>query len=298
MNKLTSGIKSDLIITTFGNVSMKKEEGDMKISRLILFLSLLFISLFLYECKADWKKDLTELGFYAILDGEAYLLKFKNLGKGNTRRRLLSTEFGEIPTIKKNDFILLYGDMPEGPLETTVEMLRYEISQADNTYIFGKSLGEIDNSFKVIPMGSFRGRKLIQLIPVDEIVDGVYFFHKNVGLNSDAYLGFKIEGFIKLETGDKTPLREQVDAFSRVREKTTRTNLTSLERAIDFFIAQNDRTPNDLREVQTFSRSVYVESDAWGNPIKYERISDSKYRLISAGKDKTFNTEDDIIIKN
>jgi hypothetical protein len=133
---------------------------------------------------------------------------------------------------------------------------------------------------------------------VDEIEDGVYFFHKKTGINSDAYLGFKIEGFVKPDTGSKPFLQEQVDALSRVREKMTLTNLTSLERAIDFFIAQNDRTPNDLREVQTFSHSVYVESDAWGNSIKYERISDFKYRLISAGKDKTFNTEDDIIVKN
>jgi hypothetical protein len=98
--------------------------------------------------------------------------------------------------------------------------------------------------------------------------------------------------------GDKSQLQEQVKAFSDVREKTTRTNLTSLERAIDFFIAQNGRTPNDLREVQTFNRSIYVESDAWGNPIKYERLSDSNFRLVSSGKDKTFGTEDDIIIKN
>lgn len=98
--------------------------------------------------------------------------------------------------------------------------------------------------------------------------------------------------------GGKSQLEEQVKAFSDVREKTTRTNLTSLERAIDFFIAQNGRTPNDIREVQTFNRSIYVESDSWGNPIKYQRISDSNYRLISAGKDKTFDTEDDIIIKN
>ncbi len=98
--------------------------------------------------------------------------------------------------------------------------------------------------------------------------------------------------------GDKSQLEEQVKAFSDVREKTTRTNLTSLERAIDFFVAQNGRTPSNLREVQTFNRSIYVESDAWGNPIKYERISDSNFRLVSAGKDKTFDTEDDIVIKN
>ena len=101
-----------------------------------------------------------------------------------------------------------------------------------------------------------------------------------------------------VKRGSKSQLKEQVDAFSEVREKTTRTNLISLERAIDFFIAQNGRTPNNLREVQTFSRSVYLESDAWGNPIKYVRVSDSGFRLISAGKDKTFDTEDDIVIEN
>jgi hypothetical protein len=43
---------------------------------------------------------------------------------------------------------------------------------------------------------------------------------------------------------------------------------------------------------------VYVDTDSWGNKIKYERISDENYRLISAGKDKIFDTDDDIVIKN
>jgi hypothetical protein len=101
-----------------------------------------------------------------------------------------------------------------------------------------------------------------------------------------------------VKRGGKSELEEQVDAFSKVREKTTRANLMSLERAIDFFIAQNGRTPESLREMQTYSRSIYEDSDAWGTRLKYERISDSNYRLISAGKDKAFDTEDDIVIKN
>jgi hypothetical protein len=101
-----------------------------------------------------------------------------------------------------------------------------------------------------------------------------------------------------LKPGGKSGLKEQVDAFAKVKQKTTRTNLTSLEKAIDLFIAQNGKVPKDLKEMQTFSRSVYVDTDAWGNKIRYERISDENYRLISAGKDKAFNTDDDIIIKN
>ncbi len=98
--------------------------------------------------------------------------------------------------------------------------------------------------------------------------------------------------------GGKSRLKEQVDAFAEVKEKTTRTNMTSLEKAIDLFIAQQGRVPTELREIQTFGPSIYVDSDSWGNKIKYERISDSSYRLISAGKDKTFNTDDDIVIEN
>ena len=101
-----------------------------------------------------------------------------------------------------------------------------------------------------------------------------------------------------VKRGGKSQLKEQVDAFAEVKEKTTRTNLMSLEKAIDLFIAQSGKIPKDLKEIQTFSRSVYVDTDSWGNKIKYERISDSSYRLISAGKDKSFGTDDDIIIKN
>jgi hypothetical protein len=101
-----------------------------------------------------------------------------------------------------------------------------------------------------------------------------------------------------IKQGDKSRLENQVDAFAEVKDKTTRTNMGSLEKAIDLFIAQQGKVPEDLKEIQTFSRSIYVDTDSWGNKIKYERISDSSYRLVSAGKDKTFHTEDDIVIEN
>ena len=101
-----------------------------------------------------------------------------------------------------------------------------------------------------------------------------------------------------VKRGGKPQIQEQVDAFAEVKEKTTRTNMSSLEKAIDIFIAQNGRVPNDLKEIQTFSRSVYIDTDSWGNKMQYKRISDLKYQLISAGKDKIFQTDDDIVVKN
>jgi len=98
--------------------------------------------------------------------------------------------------------------------------------------------------------------------------------------------------------GGESHLEDQVDAFAEVKEKTTRTNLTSLERAIDLYIAQQGSAPKDMKELTTFGRTIYVDTDSWGNKIKYERTSDLNYRLISAGKDKTFHTDDDIVIEN
>jgi len=35
----------------------------------------------------------------------------------------------------------------------------------------------------------------------------------------------------------------------------------------------------------------------WGMFPNYERISEEDFRIVSAGKDKVFNTEDDIVLK-
>jgi hypothetical protein len=37
--------------------------------------------------------------------------------------------------------------------------------------------------------------------------------------------------------------------------------------------------------------------DAWGNVIRYEKLSDDNFELTSAGPDKMFDTEDDIIVE-
>lgn len=93
-------------------------------------------------------------------------------------------------------------------------------------------------------------------------------------------------------------IKQEVDAFRRVQEKVTRSNLESLERAISVFLAQTGRTPRDLKEIHIFRPAAYAAEDAWGTPLKYERISDSRYRLRSAGEDRVFGTQDDITLEN
>jgi len=98
-------------------------------------------------------------------------------------------------------------------------------------------------------------------------------------------------------SGEKKIIQESVDSFSRAKTKLTRTNMNTLKRAVDSFAATNGRLPQSLDEISLAVPITTGKMDAWGRKIKYKKISDLEFRLISAGSDGTFNTEDDIIIK-
>lgn len=89
---------------------------------------------------------------------------------------------------------------------------------------------------------------------------------------------------------------EQVEVFDEARENLTKVNMNTLQRAIISFLASQGRTPRSLKELQVFRVMAAEKYDSWGMEIKYERISDDNFRLISAGKDKTFDTQDDIVV--
>jgi hypothetical protein len=72
--------------------------------------------------------------------------------------------------------------------------------------------------------------------------------------------------------------------------------MTSLQKAIISFTIQQDRAPNNLKELRLVVVSRFGYSDAWGTPIKYKKLSEDKFRLISASADKTFGTSDDIVV--
>lgn len=90
----------------------------------------------------------------------------------------------------------------------------------------------------------------------------------------------------------------EVEKYRQAELELTKVNMTSLERVIVGFIAEEGRTPNDLRELRALRALLSANLDAWGTAIKYERLSDENFRLISAGKDKAFNTSDDIVLNH
>lgn len=96
--------------------------------------------------------------------------------------------------------------------------------------------------------------------------------------------------------GGKEKLVRDINTIDRTQVELTKANMTSLQKAIISFTVQRDRTPNNLKELRLVVVSPFGYSDAWGTPFKYKRLSEDKFRLISASADKTFDTSDDIVV--
>lgn len=98
------------------------------------------------------------------------------------------------------------------------------------------------------------------------------------------------------EEGKKA--KQDIQSFDRVKKELTVTNMNTLKKMIINFIAQKGRTPQNLKEIQTFQPVSSIKVDAWGTTIRYTKIYQNRFRLVSAGKDGKFETEDDIKVGN
>ena len=97
--------------------------------------------------------------------------------------------------------------------------------------------------------------------------------------------------------GKKSYIETTRDANTRLRTGITETNMATMERALILFSATQGRLPQNLKEL--FAARIFSgdPSDGWGTLLEYEQLSDENYRLVSAGPDRTFDTEDDIILE-
>jgi hypothetical protein len=98
-----------------------------------------------------------------------------------------------------------------------------------------------------------------------------------------------------LKSGGNKDIPEQIEAFSSTKQKLTETNLSSLQKEVLSYIVSNGTTPQRLDDIRFSPALTTGKWDAWGNNIKYERLSDENFRLTSAGHDGAFGTKDDII---
>ncbi|MBN1274351.1 MAG: hypothetical protein JXB26_18985 [Candidatus Aminicenantes bacterium] len=96
----------------------------------------------------------------------------------------------------------------------------------------------------------------------------------------------------------KEELPVEVETFKNSFIAATRADLSTMAKEINTFMAMAGRTPNSLKEVRTSRFPIAGKKDSWGTLIKYQKLSVDMFRLISAGPDKIFDTQDDIVFNN
>jgi hypothetical protein len=101
--------------------------------------------------------------------------------------------------------------------------------------------------------------------------------------------------FLWVAKAGKDKVIEEVKVFSDTKKQLTEANMSNLAREIQSHIAMEGMAPKSLKEFRNLRTMTISALDAWGRGIKYERLSDEDFRLISAGADGEFNTSDDII---
>jgi len=95
---------------------------------------------------------------------------------------------------------------------------------------------------------------------------------------------------------DKGGLRTEIDRYARTKVKLAEVNLESLAREILTCAAGEQGLPESLKELQRHRPSIGMGLlDPWGKAVTYEKLSDSSFRLRSAGPDGVFETADDIV---
>ena len=101
--------------------------------------------------------------------------------------------------------------------------------------------------------------------------------------------------FTKVAKDDQGGLEIMVDKYLESKIKLTEVNLESLSRQVLSYATEGEGLPETLEALRRFHPTAGTLSDAWGRKIRYERLSDSSFRLRSAGPDGLFETGDDIV---
>ena len=94
---------------------------------------------------------------------------------------------------------------------------------------------------------------------------------------------------------NKGGLRIEVDKYVQSKIKLTAVNLESLSREVLTYATEGEGLPEHLDALRRNPPTTAAFADSWGRKIRYERLSDSSFRLRSAGPDGAFETEDDIV---
>ncbi|MGE5741875.1 MAG: hypothetical protein ACM32H_07515 [Candidatus Aminicenantes bacterium RBG_16_66_30] len=101
--------------------------------------------------------------------------------------------------------------------------------------------------------------------------------------------------FTKVAKDEQGGLEIMVDKYLESKIKLTEVNLESLSREILAFASEGEGLPESLEALKRLNPAAGALPDPWGTKIRYERLSDSSFRLRSAGPDRIFDNADDIV---
>lgn len=101
--------------------------------------------------------------------------------------------------------------------------------------------------------------------------------------------------FARVAKHEKGGLEIMVDKYLETKVKLTEVNLENLAKEIFNYTSEGEGLPESLEALRRFHPTAGSAPDAWGTRIRYQKLSDSSFRLASAGPDKTFDTADDIV---
>jgi hypothetical protein len=92
-------------------------------------------------------------------------------------------------------------------------------------------------------------------------------------------------------------LMKKIQTVDTAKEQATRMNLKALQWEIVDYILAHGRAPENLKQLPQTAMLMIEKGDEWGTQIRYKRISDDSFHLISAGNDREFDTSDDIVLE-
>ncbi|RPI98802.1 MAG: hypothetical protein EHM31_03240 [Candidatus Aminicenantes bacterium] len=95
--------------------------------------------------------------------------------------------------------------------------------------------------------------------------------------------------------GDKGGIEIMVDKYLESKIKLTGANLEGLSREVLTYASEGQGLPETLDALRRFHPTAGSLPDAWGTKIRYEKLSESSFRLRSAGPDRVFDSADDIV---
>src|SRR5512136_1777980 len=101
--------------------------------------------------------------------------------------------------------------------------------------------------------------------------------------------------FTKVAKDEKGGLEIMVDKYLETKIKLTAVNLDGLAREVLAASSEGEGLPESLESLPRYRQIAGAAFDAWGRKIRYERLSDTSFRLRSAGPDGEFETADDIV---